>query len=184
MSKHIETILIDDLDGTPAARTTTFALGSDVYSIDLSEEHEAELRQALTPFIRASTRVGRLQTRRRNAKRSNSTERTNADTSRNSEIRVWAARNGQPVAARGRIPSEVVAAFAQAETQRPGEIASDDRTQGAVVNSHSQQDPVERLTGEGGDMGTIQPHGSTGPQNIAPGSDDHDPAPGLRGGWS
>lgn len=147
MSKRIETILIDDLDGTLAARTTTFALGSDVYSIDLSEEHEAELRRALRPFISPSRRVGRLQVRRRNAKRPNRTVRTNTDTSRNSEIRAWAARNGQPAAARGRIPSEVVAAFAQAETQRPGEIASDGRTQGAFVNEHSQQDPVDRLIG-------------------------------------
>jgi hypothetical protein len=91
MSKHIETILIDDLDGSLAARITTFALGSDVYSIDLSKEHEAELRQALRPFIRASTRVGRLQVRRRSTKRPNSTERTNAGTLRNAEIRAWAA---------------------------------------------------------------------------------------------
>ncbi|MBT2473648.1 Lsr2 family protein [Microbacterium sp. ISL-103] len=94
--------LIDDLDQTliTDGGTYTFALNGKVYEIDLSSENIDRLNEALAPFI-ASARPVR-----------GSTARDRSHVSHEmSAIRAWAQRRGYTVSDRGRIPSDVIAAY-------------------------------------------------------------------------
>lgn len=47
----IQQIRIDDIDGTPGATQVLFGWEGQVYTIDLSEDNRAKLRQAIEPFL-------------------------------------------------------------------------------------------------------------------------------------
>jgi hypothetical protein len=59
MAQHVSVLLVDDLDGSVADRTVTFALDGRRYEIDLNADHERLLRAALEPFIDGARRAGR-----------------------------------------------------------------------------------------------------------------------------
>lgn len=109
MRKTIVT-LVDDLDGADASETVRFALDGVAFEIDLSQANADSLRQALAPWSgkarRAGSATGRPRVRR--------TELPAVGPSRSALIRAWAATNGHQVPARGRIPSAVAAAYAEA----------------------------------------------------------------------
>ena len=54
----------DDLDGTEAAGTVTFALEGVQYEIDLSSKNADKLRTAMAPYVEAGRRVGGSRGRR------------------------------------------------------------------------------------------------------------------------
>lgn len=91
--------LIDDLDGTPATQTVTFALDGVNYDIDLGDTNAATLRETLAPWISHARRTGG---RRR------TTSTTPTDTH---AIRAWAEQQGLEVSPRGRIARTVVEAY-------------------------------------------------------------------------
>jgi hypothetical protein len=112
MAKQIITVLTDDLDGETADRTVEFALDGISYSIDLSDMNAGKLRTALEPYMSAGTRLGRVgggSVRRSPARPEGPVQRTGRN--ENKAIREWAAKNGHTIAERGRIPTEVVAAY-------------------------------------------------------------------------
>lgn len=106
--------LTDDLDGTEASESVSFALDGTPYTIDLSDENAAALREALAPYIAAARRDGGR------ARRSNVTHITNGRRGRSTgdvdpkTVRAWAAENGIAISARGRIPADIVAQYQQA----------------------------------------------------------------------
>jgi hypothetical protein len=51
------TRLVDDIDGSQAVTTVSFALDGRSYEIDLSESHLSALQQALAPFVSAARTV-------------------------------------------------------------------------------------------------------------------------------
>lgn len=113
----IQTVLIDDFDGTPLSgnsSSTTFSLNGAQYEIDLGPENAVKLRDALAPFIKAGRRVGgsgsaKSAPRRRGAGRhSNGSNDVTA-------IREWARANGYSIGDRGRIPATVIAAYEAAK---------------------------------------------------------------------
>jgi hypothetical protein len=55
--QKIETILIDDLDGSEAQNTVRFGFGGAEYEIDLSAAHADELRRKLDTFISAGRKM-------------------------------------------------------------------------------------------------------------------------------
>lgn len=119
MSTETIVKLRDDLDGSEATLTVSFALEGKTYEIDLNDQHADELRLALQPYIsearrttgmvtngrrRASALVGRVQP---------STELGyNATT-----IREWAQANGIAVNDRGRVPDDVVDKYHAAQAK-------------------------------------------------------------------
>ena len=108
MAQKVSVQLLDDLDGGEAAETIVFALSGQSYEIDLSEKHAGELRSALSPFIDAARRGSGS---RRSPKRTTpANDRPNPG-----EVRAWAAGQGIEVAARGRVPEDVVAKFQAAK---------------------------------------------------------------------
>ncbi|WP_410608393.1 histone-like nucleoid-structuring protein Lsr2 [Amycolatopsis sp. lyj-109] len=112
MAQKVLVEMLDDIDGTPAAHTIPFALDGVSYEIDLSEDNAAALRDELARFIGAGRRIGGRKIR---VATGQSTATSTTDRERNQQIRAWANANGYEVSERGRLSSEVIAAFEQAQ---------------------------------------------------------------------
>ncbi len=108
MVKKTQVILIDDIDGSNADETVTFALDGVEYEIDLSDSNASALRDALNQYISVATRVGG---RKQRAKSGTAAQRPG--TSRSAKIREWARENGIEVNRAGRIPTEIVQRYEQ-----------------------------------------------------------------------
>jgi len=98
-------LLVDDLDGSTASETVTFALDGVNYEIDLGSQNAAKFRAELTSWINAGRRVaGRP---RRGVVR----KPVDAEVAK---MRQWARANGYVVSDRGRLGAEIQAAYRQA----------------------------------------------------------------------
>lgn len=104
MAQKIQVLLIDDIDGSKADESLTFALDGVNYEIDLTAEHAASLRNDLAKWVGAARKVSSrgATTRARAPRRSGS----DADT-----IRQWARSSGHKISDRGRIPQSVREAY-------------------------------------------------------------------------
>lgn len=107
--------LVDDLDRSSADETIEFMADNVAYEIDLSQDHAAALRDALTPYITAARSAPRGPARPRRPRTATTTASTTSTTperrQHNNAIRSWARQNGYSIAERGRIPAEVVEAY-------------------------------------------------------------------------
>lgn len=102
--------LVDDLDGSNADETVEFVADNVAYEIDLSQDHAAALRDALSPYVAAARRAPSGAARPRRA-RSTSTSTTAERRQHNNAIRSWARQKGYPIGDRGRLPVEIVEAY-------------------------------------------------------------------------
>ena len=113
VAQKIQTLLIDDLDGSDAEGTVRFGLDGTEYEIDLNAEHAKALRDALAPFVNAARRAGggarRLTGR--------GGRRASATGLNITEVREWAKAQGIEVKDRGRVPAELVVRFKAATGQ-------------------------------------------------------------------
>jgi len=110
--QKIQTVFIDDLDGSEAEGTVRFGLDGAKYEIDLNAEHARALRDALARYVQAARRAGggaRRPTR--------SGRRARADGVDSTEVREWAKAQGIDVKDRGRVPAELVVKFKAAATR-------------------------------------------------------------------
>lgn len=106
MAQKVHIVLEDDLDGSEATETVSFALDGSSYEIDLNADNAGKLRDALAVYIghgRKVTAGGRRGGGRRAAAVDGGTSAK--------EIREWARSNGYDVPDRGRIPAEVRSAY-------------------------------------------------------------------------
>jgi hypothetical protein len=106
MAQKVQTLFIDDLDGSEADGTVRFALDGTDYEIDLNTKNAQELRDALAPFLSASRRVGSAA--RRPARSGRTALASGLNTT---EVREWAKTQGIDVKDRGRVPAELVVKF-------------------------------------------------------------------------
>ena len=58
MAQETTVRFVDDLDGSEAVGTVTFALNNRAYEIDLSDENTDKLHDALAPFIEHGRKAG------------------------------------------------------------------------------------------------------------------------------
>jgi hypothetical protein len=105
MAQRVQTLFLDDLDGSEAESTVRFALDGSEYEIDLNAGHAEELRKVLAPYVRAARRSPGSRRPARTARRGNAAGVSN------SEVRDWAKSQGIEVKDRGRIPAELVVKF-------------------------------------------------------------------------
>ena len=114
--------LVDDLTGEEAENISTveFALDGATYELDLSDENNTKLHDALSGYVKAGRKIGG---RRRIGPRPDrvikSTGRTagyNRETLKS--IREWAKKNGHNVSDRGRLPAEVLKAWKTAQAPK------------------------------------------------------------------
>jgi hypothetical protein len=106
VAQKIQTLFIDDIDGSEAEGTVRFALDGSEYEIDLNAHHAEELRKALAKYVDAARRgtgAARRPTR--------SGRRASASGVNTTEVREWAKSQGIEVKDRGRVPAELVVRF-------------------------------------------------------------------------
>ena len=106
MAQKIQTLFIDDIDGTEAEGTVRFGLDGAEYEIDLNAKHADALRKALAKYIDAARRS--TGTARRQARTG---RRASASGVNTTEVREWAKAQGIEVKDRGRVPAELVVRF-------------------------------------------------------------------------
>ena len=105
MAQKTQVILVDDVDGSEASQTVTFALDGVSYEIDLNEEHVAALRESFEEWVGKARRTGGRRTAgRRRASGSSDTQK----------IREWAREQGMEVSDRGRVSAEIREAYKNA----------------------------------------------------------------------
>ena len=109
MAQKIQTVFVDDLDGTEAEGTVRFGLDGAEYEIDLNAAHAQALREALAPYVSAARRAGGGTRRAGRASR-----RASASGLNTTEVREWAKAQGIEVKDRGRVPAELVVKFTAA----------------------------------------------------------------------
>jgi hypothetical protein len=106
VAQKIQTLFIDDLDGSAAEGTVRFGLDGTEYEIDLNAGHARELRDALARYVDAARRAGSSARRPPRGGRRGSVGDLNAV-----EVREWAKARGIEVKDRGRVPADLVVKF-------------------------------------------------------------------------
>ena len=104
MAQKVHIVLEDDIDGSEADETVSFALDGTSYEIDLNAANAAKLRDALAPYVGHGRKVGAAPRRGRKSAASGSGPSAK-------EIRDWARANGHEVPDRGRVSAEVREAY-------------------------------------------------------------------------
>ena len=102
MARKAKTVLVDDLDGSDATSTVTFALDGVRYEIDLNDENASAMRSGLVKWTMPARRVG------------GRAKRGTGAGNEAKQIRDWATKNGYVVSDRGRIPATVREAYLKA----------------------------------------------------------------------
>lgn len=107
MAQKVNIILVDDIDGTEATETVTFALDGTTYEIDLNETNAQSLRTSLSGFVTHARKVssGRKAAGRRSA------QPAAGASSNTKDVREWAKAQGMEVSERGRISADVQQAY-------------------------------------------------------------------------
>jgi hypothetical protein len=113
VAQKIQTVFIDDLDGSTAEGTVRFGLDGTEYEIDLNAGHAKELRDALARYVDAARRVSASASKPARGSRHRPT--AGLDTT---GVREWARAQGIEVKDRGRVPADLVARFKDAAGQQ------------------------------------------------------------------
>jgi len=106
VAQKIQTLFIDDLDGSEADGTVRFGLDGTDYEIDLNAEHAQALREALEPYMSVARRPGGGA-----RKPARGARKAPAGEPNTTEVREWAKAQGIEVKDRGRVPAELVVKF-------------------------------------------------------------------------
>ena len=107
MAQKIQTLFIDDLDGSEADGTVRFGLDGTDDESDLNTEHAQALREALEPYVSVARRHGGGGAR----KPARGARKAPAGEPNTTEVREWAKAQGIEVKDRGRVPAELVIKF-------------------------------------------------------------------------
>ena len=113
MAQKIQTLFIDDLDGSTAGGTVRFGLDGTEYEIDLNAGHAKELRDALARYVDAARRVSGSARKPARSSLLGTAGGLNA-----TEVREWARAQGIEVKDRGRVPADLMVKFKSAAGQQ------------------------------------------------------------------
>jgi hypothetical protein len=105
VAQRTQIVFTDDIDGSEAEGTVTFALNGVQYEIDLSKKNSDKLAKALAPYAEA----GRKTSSRASARSSRAASAPKRHDQ--SAVREWARGQGMEVSSRGRIPADVLAKY-------------------------------------------------------------------------
>lgn len=98
MARKVEVTHVDDIDGSPEAKTVSFGFNNRWYEIDLSKENAESFKELLKPYLRKARATAPPKPQRNETKL----------------IREWAKKNGYELADRGRIHRHIVEAYRNA----------------------------------------------------------------------
>ena len=102
MSRQVNVVITDDIDGSGGAEPVSFGFDGVTYEIDLAAQNRTRLEQAFAPFIAAGRRARVPGRGRANGSRPGSTAADRA------AVRQWARAKGLQVSERGRISAEIL----------------------------------------------------------------------------
>jgi len=102
VAQKIQTLFIDDIDGSEAEGTVRFALDGAEYEIDLNAKNAEALRKALSRYVEAARRSSATAARRP----AKAGRRAAASGLNTTEVREWAKAQGIDVKDRGRVPAQ------------------------------------------------------------------------------
>lgn len=153
MAKQIITRITDDIDGSEAEETVTFALDGIGYEVDLNGKNALAFREFMSRYMEAGTRTGRVENGRhaqltRYAKPP--VAQATANRELNTKIRVWAEENGWSLADRGRIPQHIIDAF-ESKTPNPQWLAKQSATK--VAEEAAGEKPAKAAARRRGQVG-------------------------------
>ena len=111
MAQKIQTLFIDDIDGSDAEGTVRFGIDGTAYEIDLSAAHDQELRGVFKNYIAHARKTGGA------ARRSTGRGARKLSAIDTVAARAWARENGFDIKERGRVPATVVAKYREATGQ-------------------------------------------------------------------
>jgi Lsr2 len=107
VAQKVQTLFVDDIDGSSAEGTVRFGLDGTDYEIDLNAKNAEALRHALAPFVKAGRRAsGAARRPARGGRRTAVNGKVDS-----TEVREWAKAQGLEVKDRGRVPAELVVKF-------------------------------------------------------------------------
>ena len=112
MAQKVIREFVDDIDGSEAERTFTFAIDGTNYEIDLSSQNIKEFHEAIAGFVESARKVKVSGTVRRAHKIS--TSGSGRSREQTQAVREWARLHGHSISHRGRIPASIQRAFEQA----------------------------------------------------------------------
>ena len=112
VAQKIQTLFIDDLDGSTAEGTVRFGLDGTEYEIDLNAGHAKELRDVLARYVDAARRVSG------SARKPTRGSRGPAGGLNTAGVREWARAQGIEVKDRGRVPADLMVKFKSATSQQ------------------------------------------------------------------
>lgn len=111
MARKTYVELIDDIDGTKADETVSFALDGVTYEIDLSDENARKLREEFGSWAEKARRVGGRR------QRGTATGGRSSGASDSARIREWARAEGFEVPDRGRVAAHIRKAYEDAHAK-------------------------------------------------------------------
>ncbi len=114
MAQKVIREFIDDIDGSEAERTFTFAVDGIHYEIDLSSQNIKEFHEAIAGFVESARKVKASGPGRGVRKTSASTSGSGRSREQIQAMREWGRQQGHSINDRGRIPASIKQAFEQA----------------------------------------------------------------------
>ena len=119
MSQKVNVVLLCDLHDehdVEAAETAAFSVDGASYEIELCKDHGRQLRDVVGPFMSAGRRIGASFRPARSAgqPRKNTSSPAGGGGAQ-AAVRQWAREHGYTVSDRGRLSSEVTAAYEAAQ---------------------------------------------------------------------
>ena len=114
MAQKVIREFVDDIDGSEAERTFTFAIDGTHYEIDLSSQNIKEFHEAIAGFVESARKIKASGPGRRARMTSPSTSGSGRSREQVQAVREWARQQGHSINDRGRIPASIQQAFDQA----------------------------------------------------------------------
>lgn len=108
MAQKVITEFIDDIDGSEAERTFTFAVDGTNYEIDLSTDNIKEFNEAIAGFVESARRVKASGSGYKARAGSGGVKRSREHLA---AVRAWLRQQGHQVNDRGRIAADLMAKF-------------------------------------------------------------------------
>ena len=105
MAQEVIYKLSDDLDGSEAEETISFALDGSSYEIDLNSKNAAALRKALEKYTASARRMSASASGRGRPRDGRPGRKNDVDPK---AVRLWAHEHGLDVSSRGRIPADLI----------------------------------------------------------------------------
>jgi len=112
MAQKTQVVLTDDIDGSEATQTLTFAFQGVSYEIDLNDDHASALEESFHDWIESARKV--TGSRGTKPRRSSVTTGASGGGRDLNEVRAWLRSNGHEVADRGRVSQTLLEEYDKA----------------------------------------------------------------------